>query len=337
MQVNYLTTASACGMSSVRDGVAGGDSLGYATGQTLMRRAFLSAGIKITDEAKIWISYLPIHMFEKTEGKINVLFSMWEADDLPPEMIKNLNKADYVIVPSRNSMEVFKRAGYKNRIFICHHGVDTDLFTYKERIVEPGRAIRFLWVGAPNSRKGYDLAVKAFFNAFHGTDAKVELYLKSTKFGSGGDFQFMPQHNAVVDTRKLPREELVQLYHDSEVFLFPSRGEGAGLPPLEAMATGMPVIAPSYSAMRDYMFPEFSYPCQYTMIPVEYGCDTHSANCDLTDLIKLCRYIYRNLPEAFSKGKKASEFVRQYFTVEKMGDNLTWVINEIMKKEGINE
>jgi glycosyltransferase involved in cell wall biosynthesis len=249
-------------------------------------------------------------------------------------MLEHLNKADYIIVPSKNSREVFRKAGYQGKIFVCQHGIDTDLFTYKERKVQDGKRIRFLWVGAPSPRKGYDLAVKAFFNAFHNTDAKVELYLKSTRFGHGGDFQYLDKYNAVVDTRKLPREELVQLYFDSDVFLFPSRGEGAGLPPMEAMATGLPVIAPAYSAMRDYMHWDIAYHCTYSMIPVEYGCNTLAANCDLNDLVTLCRKIYNNLPSAWEKGRKAHEFISENFSIFAMGERLKHIIKEIYKMEG---
>jgi glycosyltransferase involved in cell wall biosynthesis len=336
--INYITSSKKGDMAAIRDGQPGGDSIGYATGQMLMRRAMLGEGdIVFNEDAKVWIHYCPIHMFEPQKGKINILFSMWEADDLPPSMLEDLNRADSIIVPSVNSLHTFRKAGYVGKIYVCQHGLDTDEFTYKERVVDPNKAVRFLWVGAPNARKGYDLAVKSFFNAFHGTSAKVELYLKSTAFGHGGDFQYLEKYSAVIDTRKLPREELVQLYHNSDVFLFPSRGEGAGLPPLEAMATGLPVIAPAYSAMRDYMNWEIAYPCTYTMIPVEYGCETQSANADLEDLVKLCRMVHSNLPSAWEKGKKAAKFVRENFSLDAMGERLLHIIKEIYRKAGLYE
>ena len=42
---------------------------------------------------------------------------------------------------------------------------------------------------------------------------------------------------------RLPREDLVALYQSADVFVFPSLYEGFGLPVLEAMAAGTPVIA----------------------------------------------------------------------------------------------
>jgi glycosyltransferase involved in cell wall biosynthesis len=47
----------------------------------------------------------------------------------------------------------------------------------------------------------------------------------------------------VLFTDFVPKEDLPYLYNAAEVFVFPSLYEGFGLPPLEAMACGTPVIA----------------------------------------------------------------------------------------------
>ena len=45
--------------------------------------------------------------------------------------------------------------------------------------------------------------------------------------------------------------EMNMLYNNAEFLLFPSLDEGFGLPPLEAMACGVPVIASRVSGMED--------------------------------------------------------------------------------------
>lgn len=48
------------------------------------------------------------------------------------------------------------------------------------------------------------------------------------------------------------REELPDLYRRSDVFVFSSWGEGFGLPPLEAMACGVPVVLTDSRGVREY-------------------------------------------------------------------------------------
>jgi len=48
------------------------------------------------------------------------------------------------------------------------------------------------------------------------------------------------------------REELRDLYRGARAFIYPSKYEGFGLPPLEAMACGAPVIATRTGAIPDY-------------------------------------------------------------------------------------
>jgi glycosyltransferase involved in cell wall biosynthesis len=52
-------------------------------------------------------------------------------------------------------------------------------------------------------------------------------------------------------TGYLSDDELKQLYECADVFVFPSLYEGFGLPPLEAMASGVPVVCARTSCMPE--------------------------------------------------------------------------------------
>ncbi len=49
----------------------------------------------------------------------------------------------------------------------------------------------------------------------------------------------------------VPIETLVVLYRLADVFVFPSLYEGFGLPPLEAMASGAPVVTSNVSSLPE--------------------------------------------------------------------------------------
>ncbi|HBB65759.1 MAG: hypothetical protein A2X28_06055 [Elusimicrobia bacterium GWA2_56_46] len=57
----------------------------------------------------------------------------------------------------------------------------------------------------------------------------------------------------VKNLRYVPDDELAALYSGAELFVFPSFWEGFGLPPLEAMACGCPVISSNASCMPEVL------------------------------------------------------------------------------------
>ena len=61
-----------------------------------------------------------------------------------------------------------------------------------------------------------------------------------------------PARNRILLTDYLQDEDLHSLYASCRAFIYPSIYEGFGLPPLEAMACGAPVIATRTGAIPEY-------------------------------------------------------------------------------------
>ena len=57
--------------------------------------------------------------------------------------------------------------------------------------------------------------------------------------------------NYTINTGIVSKDELIDLYNLADVFVFPSLYEGFGIPPLEAMACGTPVIAANNSSIPE--------------------------------------------------------------------------------------
>ncbi|MHC4502521.1 MAG: glycosyltransferase [Planctomycetota bacterium] len=139
------------------------------------------------------------------------------------------------------------------------------------KAVVPGRRFRFLWLGAPNERKGWGVAMEAWrglarIASMPGARLpRAELYVKTSVTGRRAE---IPVRCAPVifDSRRLPRAELSRLYRSAHAFLFPSFGEGFGLTMAEAMASGLPVLFTPWSAMRDLADESCGYPLRYELI-----------------------------------------------------------------------
>ena len=111
--------------------------------------------------------------------------------------------------------------------------------------------MRLLFVGGLIDRKGPDILLAAFLDAFQGRD-DVTLVVKD--FGADSiypmsdrtrlrEYAESGQHPRIVYLhRDMTADEVASLYRACDVLVHPYRGEGFGMPVLEAMACGLPVI-----------------------------------------------------------------------------------------------
>ncbi|MCX6729966.1 MAG: glycosyltransferase family 1 protein [Candidatus Portnoybacteria bacterium] len=77
-------------------------------------------------------------------------------------------------------------------------------------------------------------------NPFQGIDAEIERINK--KF-----------NNRIIKINHLDEEDLIYLYQGAEIFLYLSEYEGFGLPPLEAMACGTPVLTTKMTSLKEVL------------------------------------------------------------------------------------
>lgn len=99
--------------------------------------------------------------------------------------------------------------------------------------------------------------------------------------------------NRVIFTGRISDEDLPDLYRGASLFVYPSLMEGFGIPPLEAMACGIPVIASNTSS-----FPEVLSDAAFLVDPLNEEEITSAMTDILTDK-NLCKtLIYKGLKRA---------------------------------------
>jgi hypothetical protein len=305
-----------------------GNAYGYYTHNTELKKEaekILNIG---EDADNVLVITSPEFFKDRPEGKKVFLFTMFEGTNIPDQYLEPMKQADHLIAPSNWVADLFKEYFDPDMVSVINHGVSSD-FTFKKRKMPLDKPFRFLWLGAHNPRKGWEEVIhvwnelKFFFNP------NIELYIKTTTTG-----KFQRKGNIIFDSRNLPKDQLVKLYHDSHCFLFPSRGEGFGLTLAEAMRTGLPCIATDYSGQKDFFDSSVGYPIKYVMGPgkmkfVGTGeeADTQIAFPELIDLAKNMHYVYHNYEEALKKGKKASQRIKK-FTWKRSAFKLKKIVEE---------
>ena len=186
---------------------------------------------------------------------------------LIPLSIKKSSAIISVSQSTRNDLiDRFKRLD-PNKITVIHHGTD---FFYgdgneKEQFCRKilgkyglNANEYFLFVGTLEPRKNITGLLEAF-HLLRQTDKAVEEKYKLVIVGKKGWFynkifettQKLELENAVIFTGYVEEEEKQALLLNASLFIYPSFYEGFGIPILEAMAGGTPVITSGVSALPE--------------------------------------------------------------------------------------
>lgn len=189
----------------------------------------------------------------KTKARVAYQLSAWRAP-----------LVSTVSAHSKRDIMRFYRVA-EEKIEVIPNGIDTELFRPIEdtglkqdwRRRNLGEDIPFiLYVGRPDYRRNIPNLVKAFSKAKQAQNLPHKLVLIGTVF------QRIPleaiirdagAENDVVCIPHATHEEIALAYNASEMLVYPSSYEGFGMPVLEAMACGTPVIS-----MNNTAFPEFA-------------------------------------------------------------------------------
>lgn len=253
--------------------------------------------------------------FDTIDTEIRIAATMCEASRVAPVWAEKLNMMNHIIVPNKFCKEVFIKSGVEKPIMVIPYGADTERFTYYER---PKRKIFTFgilgYLDAGTDRKGALDLIRAFVSEF-AKDEPVRLILKSSD-PTFGYFTNLADSRIKVIAEPYNYDQLIDLYHQLDCFVFPSKAEGIGLPPMEAMLTGLPVILTKWSGMEDFALSSISYPLtpvKFEPRPLFIEQNGNWAIVDIKEIMYWMRYVYENQLEAKEKGRKASAFIRQKY------------------------
>lgn len=185
---------------------------------------------------------------------------------------RSARKADILLTVSEFSKEEkIRHFGiYVNRISVTPNAVlpiedGKDLPDIYNKV---GSEKYILTVGRIEPRKNFLILLRAFIElGLHKDGYKLVIigaadldYVEYTNYSNS---LTVDEKNAVVmDVATFP--ELVSLYKHASLFVFPSLAEGFGIPPLEAIEYGCPLLCSNVTAMS-----EFGLPNQYMFNPYD--------------------------------------------------------------------
>jgi glycosyltransferase involved in cell wall biosynthesis len=318
------------------------DSLGYGRLGVKLHEWLTKAGVEVFDgmispdsrdqaaqkeprsygkaEHVCWVS-TPSHARGWWKGQVPSIFTMFESRTLPEAFREGIHNYETVVVPSRHNVELFSR--YHPNVKLVTLGVDPKDWYYIPRD-PPGATFNFLCAGS-GERKGTDLAYKAFRKVFSdgswGDGPIPMLIMKNPRNESfyGDRIQVLPG--------KVSAQEEVDLYASAHCFLAPSRGEGFGLQPLQAIAQGCPTILTgdhghSSFAHLGYALPTSASKSAYFI----FGDAGEWWEPDFESLCEWMEYVYHHYDEATEKAWQSAQIVEDRFLWEHTAENFIQAI-----------
>lgn len=258
-------------------------------------------------------------------GKHKILLTMYEHDRLSPEWIEASNHADLIIVPCDWCKNVWRNSGVYVPIEVVNLGIDSKMWPLLKR--PEHEFYTFFMAGTLIRRKNPSMLIQAFLEEFDEWDAR--LVIKSLE-GLPIEYRGSDPRVKIIN-QAYSQEKLIELYRQVDCFVYPSSGEGFGLPPVEAMSTGLPVIFSNSTGMQDFANPGINFPIPTLVTESIVTSVGHEGTVPIPcvkTMKRFMRFCYENREYVRQMGEKASAWVQERFTWRKTATSLLQILRD---------
>lgn len=269
---------------------------------------------------------------DRKKFNYSILNTVWETPKIPNSWLSIINKFDAVCVPCSQNIEAMINSGVNIPVFLVPHGADTNKYRPENKKLSLAEAEgKFIFVSVFDfqHRKNPETLLKAYWKEFTSAD-NVALVIKTygdkseritnkifeykKKLGFGDETAPL-----IIMTGILGEQQFRGIYTLGNVFVLPTRGEGVGLPFIEALSSGIPVIATGWGGQMDFLTEKNSFLVDYKLSYPGISMNSEDAistvyrdlfegegqiwaEADSNDLRKQMRYAYENPDVCKQKG-----------------------------------
>ena len=286
-------------------------------------------------------------------GKYHIGRVFWETDKLPDDFAQGVKMCQEIWTGSEFNAQAIRNAGITNiPIYIIPEAIQTPAPQVEQFIIPNKDDYRFYSIFEWTERKNPMALLEAFWREFEG-EPNVSLTLKvyidsftpekraiiKKKFVDA-KAKFGLKHYAPVYlyTHLMNRSEIYRFHKSFNCYVSAHRGEGWGIPQMEAMLLGNPVISTNCGGIHEYAgAAALLAGCK--IIPVTnvdrndiwYTADQHWADVDITELRKYMRWAYKNQKKAKDLGKDAQKLVNNKFSFKAVGSQMKDRLTKILQ------
>jgi glycosyltransferase involved in cell wall biosynthesis len=287
--------------------------------------------------------------------KYHIGRAFWETDKVPLDFAGNLNEVDEIWTGSKYNEQAIRNAGvHKPPIYIIPEAIDDtlDIKQIQPYITENKDEYTFYSIFEWTERKNPKGLLEAYWRAFTTKD-KVRLVIKTyvdnfkqekkDEIKQGikklklklGLTEYAPVY---LFTELMSRNQIYRFHKTGDCFVSLHRGEGWGIPQMEAMLMERPIISTNCGGIHEYLTHEKdALLVNWTAKPVEntrnqhwYTPDQHWADADVKQASELMRWVFDNKKKAQEIGKNARQTVIKNFGLQAVGQKMRKRLLEIV-------
>ena len=291
-------------------------------------------------------------------GKYHVGRVFWETNKLPLEFATGAQMLDEIWTGSQYNANAIKAAGVTRPIYIIPEAIDTSIEDLKPYLTPNEKDYKFYSIFEWTERKNPNTLLEAYWREFEGVPG-VSLTLKTyvDNFQPGKKTEIdrymkklqkrlrLKSYAPVYLYRQLmDRRQIYRFHKTFDCYVSPHRGEGWGIPQMEALLMGNCIISTNCGGIHEYLtHKQNAYLLPYKLAPVNntrnsnwYTPDQKWADVSVADMRAAMRWVFDNQLQAQAMGTAGKQLVMDTFALPVVGkqmlDRLTVIRKELEPK-----
>ena len=295
----------------------------------------------------VWPSYME-------RGKYHIGRCFWETDKLPADFAKACEQMDELWTGSEFNARAIKKAGVTKPIYIIPEAIDVsnDVSSITPYMVANEKDYKFYSIFEWTERKNPTALLSAFWLEFENTP-DVSLTLKTyvdnftpeKKKEIDGNFTRIKRRLGLsnyapvyIYKNLMDRHQIYRLHRTFDCYVSAHRGEGWGIPQMEALLVGNPIISTNCGGIHEYLQHEQSAMLiPYELVPLLgnnrnqqwYTQDQNWAEVDIWELRRAMRWCFENSKKAKKMGLAGQKIVKDKFCFTSVGTLMKKRLTEI--------
>jgi len=297
---------------------------------------------KYPDPKRIQIFHCipPMQRRHKARNSITLGVATFETFDPPDHWIKVLDKNTATLAPSLFNVEIFKSDNRK--VYYYPHCISMTRYNPEVTARTTYPEFVYMFIGSWKHRKGACDLIQAWCEEFYKRDNVLLLILTDKPVQAEQTVRSMRKiyrgdASIVVHPGFVLEEDMPGFIRSADCLISPTRGEGFGLPGLQAMACGVPVVITDTSGCKDYahedtctlMQPDGIVSCR-SMDNIPQFTNKRWTQVSVTKIKKTMRHVLNSQKEITLKAINARNYVEKHFSFPAFTKNFSEILEDLL-------